>query len=34
MKKCSINNNNSIKVYDIYNTEEEFVIVMELENPL
>ena len=30
MKKCSINNNNSIKVYDIYNTEEEFVIVMEL----
>ena len=30
MKKCSINNINSIKVYNIYNNEEEFVIVMEL----
>ena len=30
MKKCSINNINSIKVYNTYNNEEEFVIVMEL----
>ena len=30
MQKCSINNNNSIKLYNIYNNEEEFVIVMEL----
>ena len=30
MQKCSINNNNTIKLYNIYNNEEEFVIVMEL----
>ena len=30
MKKCSINNNNSIKLYGIYNTKKEFAIVMEL----
>ena len=30
MKICSINNKNSIELYDIYNTEEEFVIIMEL----
>ena len=30
MKKCSINNINSIKLYNIYNNEEEFSIVMEL----
>ena len=30
MKKCSLNNNNSIKLYNVYNNEKEFVIVMEL----
>ena len=30
MEKCGINNNNSVKVYEYYDTEEEFAIVMEL----
>lgn len=30
MKKCSVNNKNSIELYDIYKNEKEFIIVMEL----
>ena len=30
MKKCAVNNNNSIKIFDSYNTEKEIAIVMEL----
>ena len=30
MKKCSDNNNNSIKCYEYFNTEDNFLIIMEL----